>query len=121
VCDAALLTPQQEQTLATGFNWYAQRRAELILELEEHVAQLQQLLEPVYAQPEGSSAVAVLGLSAGPGLTLESAERLQVRVLLCGKVSSSKTNSSSGSGGLWSTDGSSNFLHVKVAALPLFL
>jgi hypothetical protein len=79
VCDAAQLTPQQEDTLAAGFNWYAQRRSELIVVLEQHVAQLQQLLEPLYAG-DGSavSAAAVLGLGAGPGLTMESAEQLQV-------------------------------------------
>lgn len=78
VCDAAQLTPQQEDTLAAGFNWYAQRRSELIVVLEQHVAQLQQLLEPLYAG-DGSavSAAAVLGLGAGPGLTMESAEQLQ--------------------------------------------
>jgi hypothetical protein len=46
------------------------------------VAQLQQLLAPMYAEPEGVSSAVVLGLAAGPGLTMESAERLLVSALL---------------------------------------
>ncbi|WIA39190.1 hypothetical protein OEZ86_005315 [Tetradesmus obliquus] len=79
VCDAVHLTPQQEQTLAAGFSWYAQRRAELILDLEQHIKALQQLLQPLYAEPgaDEATAAAVLGMAAGPGLTLETAEQLQ--------------------------------------------
>jgi hypothetical protein len=84
VCDAAQLTPQQEQTITAGFTWYAQRRSELIVELEQHVAQLQQLLQPLYVEPgEAVSAAAVLGLHAGPGLTMEAAEQLQVGRVGC--------------------------------------